>query len=444
MPAVRPTGLISTLDGRIKIDMNMRDFPRETEVNLSFKLHFNDDLDEVMIGQGFPTVVIDNSAPLSPATNGVSISLLEAELGTFDVDGGRMELPITLRLAWRPDAKETRDVNMILRSRPGMWDSSRVFLGLLGDTQYEFQRSVRTLEVNISGQLRSPPLRKLPRQPSHPAACSSNPAADRLDLFARGTDGAVWYRRLGGNPWSSSTWQTLGGVVTSDPAALAAGPELIYVFARGLDNDLVFQTHSSRVSAQAWSSLGGILSSGPSACSAKQDTIDVYYRANREYLFRQSFDSFAWSGQVLSLAGHECYSDPSVMAIREGRWIFVRGYDNAVYYWSERERRNMLPSRLDGIATSAPAVCSPDPERDSMMLFIRGPDNAIWYRRFDGVGVWSEWMSLGGFWITGPAATAMGGLAWVFVQGTDSLYYYLWIGGPGQQSGWQRLDGAIP
>ena len=78
-----------------------------------------------------------------------------------------------------------------------------------------------------------------------PAACSWG--ADRIDLFARGVDGALWhcwYEPAGWQPWES-----LGGELTSDPAACSWGPNRLDVFARGTDGALL---HASW-SGEAWS-----------------------------------------------------------------------------------------------------------------------------------------------------------------------------------------------
>ena len=69
---------------------------------------------------------------------------------------------------------------------------------------------------------------------SGPAVCSW--AAGRLDIFARGTDNALWHLWYDGG-WG--TWEQLGAnPIASDPAAVAWGPNRIDVFVRGTDNAL--------------------------------------------------------------------------------------------------------------------------------------------------------------------------------------------------------------
>jgi hypothetical protein len=55
----------------------------------------------------------------------------------------------------------------------------------------------------------------------------------RLDVFAVGTDNALWHEWYDGGYWSNS--QSLGGKLTSSPAAVSWGVGRIDVFARGGD-----------------------------------------------------------------------------------------------------------------------------------------------------------------------------------------------------------------
>ena len=67
-----------------------------------------------------------------------------------------------------------------------------------------------------------------------PAAASWQP--NRLDVFAGGTGDSLYHIWWDGQRWSS--WESLGGVLTSAPAAVSWGPNRIDVFARGTDNAL--------------------------------------------------------------------------------------------------------------------------------------------------------------------------------------------------------------
>ena len=68
---------------------------------------------------------------------------------------------------------------------------------------------------------------------SGPDVCSWAPG--RLDVFARGTDNALWHKWYQGG-WSG--WESLGGGLTSDPGAESWGNGRIDAFVRGTDNAL--------------------------------------------------------------------------------------------------------------------------------------------------------------------------------------------------------------
>ena len=60
-------------------------------------------------------------------------------------------------------------------------------------------------------------------------------ASGRLDVFARGGDNALWHLPFD-NGWGG--WESLGGYLTSGPAATSWAPQRIDVFARGGHNQV--------------------------------------------------------------------------------------------------------------------------------------------------------------------------------------------------------------
>jgi hypothetical protein len=66
-----------------------------------------------------------------------------------------------------------------------------------------------------------------------PAACAQN--ANSLDVFVQGTNGALYHKSYTGT-WSS--WQNLGGKLTSSPAATSPANGVIDVFVRGTNGAL--------------------------------------------------------------------------------------------------------------------------------------------------------------------------------------------------------------
>jgi hypothetical protein len=86
---------------------------------------------------------------------------------------------------------------------------------------------------------------------SSPAAVSWGP--NRIDVFAQGADGGLLHQYWNGSTWG---WESLGGgVLSSPPAAVSWGPNRIDVFAQGQDNALVHRYWNGS-SWGVWESLG--------------------------------------------------------------------------------------------------------------------------------------------------------------------------------------------
>ena len=85
-----------------------------------------------------------------------------------------------------------------------------------------------------------------------------------------------------------SNWQSLGGVLTSDPATVSWGDGRTDVFVRGTDNALWHKWFNGTWSG--WESLGGVLSSGPDVSSWAAGHLDVFARGSDNALWQKRFD----------------------------------------------------------------------------------------------------------------------------------------------------------
>jgi hypothetical protein len=88
------------------------------------------------------------------------------------------------------------------------------------------------------------------------------------------------------NTWSN--WQSLGGILTSDPATVSWGDSRIDVFVRGTDNALWHKWFNGTWSG--WESLGGVLSSGPDVSSWAAGRLDVFVRGADNALWHKWFN----------------------------------------------------------------------------------------------------------------------------------------------------------
>jgi peroxiredoxin len=180
-----------------------------------------------------------------------------------------------------------------------------------------------------------------------------------VHLFVQGTDHALWSKHYQpGSGWSS--WQSLGGSLTSSPAATSPGSGLIDVFVRGTDGAIWSRaTTNNGATWNAWNSLGGQIpaGTGPAACSWGSGRLDVFVEGTNGALWHAWYTGTSWSS------------------------------------WES----------LGGSLTSSPAATSPG--SGLIEVSTRGSDGALWYKDWNGAA-WSSWHSLGGQIAdgTGPAA----------------------------------------
>jgi hypothetical protein len=164
-----------------------------------------------------------------------------------------------------------------------------------------------------------------------PAVCAQD--ANSLDVFVVGTDYALWHRHYqSASGWGN--WESLGGILTSSPAAASPASGKIDVFVRGTDSGL-WQLEYSNNGWHSWTSLGGIMypGTGPAASSWGSGRLDVFVVGTDLGLWHQGYNG-AWSG------------------------------------WES----------LGGILTSSPAAASP--ASGKIDVFVRGTDSGLWQREY--------------------------------------------------------------
>jgi hypothetical protein len=229
---------------------------------------------------------------------------------------------------------------------------------------------------------------------------------------------------------------SLGGILSSSPAASSWGTSRLDVFVRGSDNSL-FQKTWNGTSWSGWTGLGGILTSSPDAVSWGSNRLDLFVRGSDNQLYHKSSDGSTWSNW--EALGGVLTSGPGVASWASGRLdIFVRGTDNALWHkWWDNTTGWSGWENLGGILTSDPAAVSWGTNR--VDIFVRGTDNGLWQRSWNGTS-WSSWISLSGTLTSGPAASSCAsGHLDVFALGSDQAVYQR--GFNGAWGAWQRLGG---
>jgi hypothetical protein len=229
-----------------------------------------------------------------------------------------------------------------------------------------------------------------------PAAAA---AGTNQDAFVRGTDNALWQAHVSNGTFTG--WSSLGGVLTADPGATALSGGSVDVFATGTDRQLWTRTWNGSAWG-AWTALGGVLTAGPGAASgASTNEVDVFARGTDMALWTRRFDGTTW-GSWQSLGG-VLTSNPAAVSWGSGRIdVFVRGTDNALWTRSWTSSGWSAWSSLGGILTQSPAVTSCT--SGHLDLFVIGVNGVMWQRSY--TGSWGGWNALGaGFGSTSIAAT---------------------------------------
>jgi hypothetical protein len=247
---------------------------------------------------------------------------------------------------------------------------------------------------------------------------------DNLYLFVRGSDNALWYRHWTGTTWTAST--SLGGILTSSPAATSPSSGVIDVFVRGSDGVIWTRTTTNGgTSWSAWTSIGGQTPSGtgPAVCS-QGSGLDVFVQGTDGALWHKSYTGSSWSGWQ-SLGGI-LTSSPAATSRSSGTIdVFVRGSDGVI--WTRTTTNGGATwNAWHSIGGQVPLGTGPAADAqnaNSLDVFVQGTDHALWYDHWDGT-TWSGWKSLGGVLPSSPAATSpANGVIDVFVRGTDNALW---------------------
>ena len=256
---------------------------------------------------------------------------------------------------------------------------------------------------------------------------TSNPTAvqdttGRIAVFALGTDGAVWTRaQITAGIDNYSDWTSLGGYATSDVAVVQRYPQekapfsTAYLFVRGGDNALWYnRTSDASAPWGQWMSLGGYLTSAPAAGLNRNNEASVFVRGGDNALwYRIGFNDWGTLGGAMN--------GPAGAAEINNRYIVYRGMDNAA--WSILDttpppccsNTNVAPATwsdpasLGGYLISNPTMADRIfPTTDDPEVFAVGGDHALWVTVSPGSGSpFGPWQSLGGYIVGDPFPCAM-------------------------------------
>jgi hypothetical protein len=255
-------------------------------------------------------------------------------------------------------------------------------------------------------EYRSPSLGATSRRP---AVLRMRQYESRMDVFLRGEDDALWHTwRADGEPWTD--WQSLGGPLASDPAAVSDGYFSVHVFALGAGGALLHRHLAGRAWAN-WESLGGTWTSPPAAASWGPDRLDVFVRGADDGLHHHWRDAASARWQQRRLPdppGGAGVLAPAAVS-RNARLIdlFVVTAGGAVQHLSHDEARGGWAQAWtqvhQGPWGSSPAIASFHPLQ--LALFLRAGDLSLWHRNWTQTAGWQPGQSWEALLTSAPAAT---------------------------------------
>jgi hypothetical protein len=271
-------------------------------------------------------------------------------------------------------------------------------------------------------------------------------ADGRLELFVRGSDGALWHKwqtKPSGGPWSDG-WISLGGSLSGGPAVVLFSDQRLHVFSHG-DGSLWHLQQSAPSNGWAeWESFGApdgvALTDSPAIGWNFDQRLEIFSRGSDGNLWHiwQTAAGGSWSGWAPM--GATVTGSPAVVNNADGRLeVFVRQPDDTLHHvwatglaspwWSPWER-------LAGPVYGNPVVSTNADGR--VEVFFVGNNHELQHMwQVQPNGGWSGTASLGGTLPVDPAVMRnQDGRLEVFQTGVDSTVYHLWQMQP--NSGWSQ------
>jgi hypothetical protein len=170
----------------------------------------------------------------------------------------------------------------------------------------------------------------------------AGPKAYVIACFVVGMDDAIWYAEQDyGKPSTFGGFASLGGLTKSSPSAVAAvdeeGHRALYVFVRGLDNQLWYNQYRADVISAVdpvgwlgWTQIGYDMGGAPTCVSMGGNHIDCYFRDSAGQVV-EAPDVFG-RGPQTPLSG-ETEKRPGVMVSSDFKQvrILVKGMDDMMW-----------------------------------------------------------------------------------------------------------------
>lgn len=280
-----------------------------------------------------------------------------------------------------------------------------------------------------------------------PGAALRN-SGGNLEVFARGSDGAIWCDTQSGSGWGG--WASLGGPATfSTPAAGQDSNGTVEVFDVAANGRLYHDVQAPGGGWSGWLSLGGTLSfAAPAVGRNLSGSLELFAQAPGGTVSTATQSASYSSGWTpWSSLGGSVTSPPAVGRDASGTLeIFAAGAGGAIVHdvqalaggpWSG------WASLGGSLAAATPAVSANT--SGALELFALGTDGAVWTAAQSSGSGWGSWSSLGSA-VTGAPASAQNsdGRLEVFAPAAGGQVLHAYQGTPGGSwSGWSGLGGSV-
>lgn len=306
--------------------------------------------------------------------------------------------------------------------------------------------TVASLDQGSGGDLR---VTEIGRYPGPLGLADSIVSGTDLYVFARGLAGNLLYnRRTAAGSWVG--WLNLEGATTSEPVVVANSDGRLQVFARWTDKTLRTRRQSAVGSSswEAWTSLGGIVESAPAAAVNNDGRLQVFVRSSDSALWTRAQSSAGGSWSSWQNLGGVITWGPAVAKNSDGRLaVFVAGSNNNLYQIAQTVAGGAFGGFTDlGLATTSHPVAVRNSD-GKLELFVRGaaPFFNLWHRKQNAPGgTWGGWQTRGGLLTSQPrVAVNSDGRLQAFVRGSDGgLYSVAQTSAGGSWGGWSFLGGS--
>jgi hypothetical protein len=270
-------------------------------------------------------------------------------------------------------------------------------------------------------------------------------------VFARGGDNAIWYRTTT-NGSSYTAWSAIpGAVATSSPAAAAADGSAVFVVVRGPGGGVLLAStllNGAGVPTtwSSWNALGGTITTAPGLASTGTGQLAVVGRGGDGAVWERVYSGSDWSGWA-SLGGR-AYSAPAIEADLVGStWryvVTVVGADWSLWRVPAKSGTTGAAGPWTGggdFTTHGPGTANPSPWNWSpKAMSTGGPDNRVVL--VDPTSSWTY--DLGGS-LTSVAAVARqsDGAVIVYARGGDGALWSIRYRYPSDRGSWTSLGGSI-